>query len=138
MLARMRTATTFIRRSPEACWRVLVDPTLLPCWVPGLRSAVVISSGPFGLPSEVLFEFSTSLTYTLTYTYDLDAREMRFEPKLGRRDAVRGFARVDAFDDGTRFEYGLEVGEGRSAVDQAIGNIEALVESFSRWMTTVR
>lgn len=130
----MRTVTAFIRRSPQACWGVIVDPTLLTHWVPGLRRAVVISLGPFNLPAEIHFEFSTSLTYTLVYTYDFAKRQMKFEPGLGARDGVRGFARLDPFDDGTRLEYGLEVGDARSPADRELGDLDALVASFVRWM----
>ena len=117
---------------------MLIDPALLTHWVPGLRRAVVISLGPHLLPAEIHFEFSKSLTYTLVYTYDLDAREMRFEPRLGARDGVRGYARIEAFDEGTRFEYGLEVGGARSEADRALGDPDALVASFARWMSRVR
>jgi hypothetical protein len=130
----MRTVTAFVRRSPQACWSVIVDPTLLTHWVPGLRRAVVISLGPFNLPAEIHFEFSTSLTYTLVYTYDFARREMTFEPRLGARDGVRGFVRLDPFDDGTRLEYGLEVGDARSSADRELGDLDALVASFVHWM----
>jgi hypothetical protein len=130
----VRTVTAYIKRTPEACWRVIVDPALLTHWVPGLRRAIVISLGPFNLPAEIHFEFSTSLTYTLVYTYDLAAREMRFEPRLGKRDGVRGYVRIDAFDEGTRLEYGLEIGDARSVADRELGDVEALVASFAKWM----
>ena len=116
------------------CWRVIVDPKWLTRWVPGLRRAVVLSLGPFNLPAEIHFEFSTSLAYTLVYTYDLAAREMRFEPRLGARDGVRGFARIDPADDGARIEYGLEAGAARSPADRDLGDLDALVESFVKWM----
>jgi len=117
---------------------VLVDPARFTYWVPGLRRAVVIASGPFNLPAEIHFEFSTSLTYTLVYTYDLEAREVRFEPRLGRRDGVRGFARLEPAEGGTRLEYGLEEGEGRSASDRELGDLDALVASFVKMMTSDR
>jgi hypothetical protein len=112
----------------------MVDPTLLTSWVPGLRRAVVISLGPFNLPAEIHFEFSTSLTYTLVYTYDLALREMRFEPRLGARDGVRGFVRIDPYDEGARIEYGLDVGAARSPEDRELGDLDALIESFVQWM----
>lgn len=116
----------------------MVDPALLTHWVPGLRRAIVISLGPFNLPAEIHFEFSTSLTYTLVYTYDLAAREMRFEPRLGKRDGVAGYARFDAFDEGTRLEYGLEIGDARSPADRELGDLDALVASFAKWMQAAR
>ena len=130
----MRTVTAYIRRPPEACWRVIVDASLLAHWVPGLRRAVVISLGPFNLPAEIHFEFSTALTYTLVYSYDLAAREMRFEPRLGKRDGVSGYVRFVPFDQGTRIEYGLDVGDARSPADRELGDPEALVAAFVKWM----
>src|SRR5213075_2102676 len=109
----MREVTGYIRRPPDACWRVLVDASLLTGWVPGLRRANVIALDDAGLPREIHFEFSTSLTYSLVYTYDVAAYEVRWEPRLGGRDAVRGFARLESFDEGTRITYGLEPGGGR-------------------------
>ncbi len=130
----MRVVTTFLPRSPDACWRVMVDPARLADWVPGLRRAVVIASGPFGLPAEVHFEFSTSLTYTLVYSYDLERREMRFEPRLGKRDGVRGYVRIEPADDGARIEYGLEEGEARSPAERELGGADAIVAAFTKWM----
>lgn len=130
----MRTVSAVVQRSPEACWSLLVDPSRFTHWVPGLRRAVVIASGPFNLPAEIHFEFSASLTYTLVYSYDLEAREVRFEPRLGRRDGVRGFARIEPVDGGARVEYGLEFGEGRSVSDRELGDVDALVASFVSWM----
>ena len=130
----MRSVTASIRRSPDACWRVLVDPVLMPHWVPGLRRATVVAVGADGLPAEIHFEFSTSLTYSLVYRYDLAAREVRFEPRLGTRDGVRGSARIEAADGGAQLHYSLELGEGRSATDRALGDAEATVAAFAAWM----
>lgn len=131
----MRMVTASIRRTPEACWRVLVDPVLMPHWVPGLRRATVVAVGADMLPSEIHFEFSTSLTYSLVYRYDVAAREVRFEPRLGKRDGVRGIARIEAAEDGTaRLHYGLELGDGRSAADRALGDAETTVAAFAAWM----
>jgi hypothetical protein len=134
----MQTVVAYIRRTPEACWRVLVDANVLTGWVPGLRRARVISTTADGLPGEIHFEFSTSLTYTLVYTYDAAARELRFEPRLGKRDGVRGFARVEPFDEGARLTYGLEPGDGRSSADRALGDLDALVAAFATWMHAER
>lgn len=127
--------TASIRRSADACWRVLVDPVLMPAWVPGLRRATVVAVGADGLPAEIHFEFSTSLTYSLVYRYDVAAREVRFEPRLGRRDGVRGVARIEAAEDGgAQLHYGLELGDGRSAADRALGDAEATAAAFAAWM----
>lgn len=112
----------------------MVDPALLTRWVPGLRRAIVIATGPFMLPAEIHFELSEARAYTLVYTYDLAAREVRFEPRLGKRDGVRGYARFEPFEDGTRLEYGLELGDARFAAEREPGDAEALVASFARWM----
>ncbi|MGN6107805.1 MAG: SRPBCC family protein [Kofleriaceae bacterium] len=132
------TASAYIPRSPDACWRVFTDPVALPAWVPGLRRARVIATAADGLPLEVLFEFSESLTYSLVYSYDPATREVRWEPRAGKRDGVRGAARFEAFDAGTRVTYTLEQGDGRSASDRAIASPALLVEAFARWMAGAR
>ena len=113
---------------------MLVDANLLAHWVPGLRKATVVAVGADGLPAEIHFEFSTSLTYSLTYRYDVAAREIRFEPRLGKRDGVKGFARIVPADGGAELQYGLELGDGRSAADRALGDVEATVAAFAAWM----
>lgn len=87
-----------------------------------------------GRAREVLFEFSASLTYSLVYSYDVPTRELRWEPRMGKRDGVRGYARLDACDTGTRMTYALEQGPGRSPSDLALGDPEALLVAFARWV----
>lgn len=111
-----------------------MDPATLGAWVPGLRKARVIALDAAGLPLEILFEFGPSLTYSLVYTYDALAHEVKWEPRTGKHDAVAGFVRFDAFDDGTRITYGLVHGDGRSPAETALGDVSALVASFVRWI----
>lgn len=91
-----------------------------------------------GLPSEIHFEFSSSLVYTLIYSYDVDKREVRWQPKLGKRDGVSGFIRFDASDDGTQLTYALEHGEGRSPSERELGDLQKLVDAFVAWMRDER
>lgn len=130
----MQTVTAFVPRDPAACWRVFTDIPQLTAWVPGLRRAEILTRGPRGLPSEIHFEFASALAYTLTYDYDLERRELRFQPKLGRHEGVSGFVRFDAADGGTRLTYALEHGPGRSEADRALGDVHALVEAFATRM----
>jgi hypothetical protein len=65
--------SAFVTRDPAACWKLFTDIALLGAWVPGLRRAQVLAKEK-GLPSEVHFEFASSLAYTLVYTYDPAAR----------------------------------------------------------------
>ncbi len=130
----MRTVTGIVNRSPDACWKVLVDPSTLTGWVPGLRRATVVDTYPTGLPKEIQFEFSSSLTYSLVYTYDVPAHEVRWKPRMGQRDAVAGFAKIEAIKEGARLTYGLEPGEGRSEKDRALDDPDALVKEFVLWM----
>lgn len=102
--------------------------------MPGLRRAQVLAKER-GLPSEVHFEFATDLAYTLVYTYDLEALEVTWHPKLGARDAVSGFARFARSADGTTaLTYGLEHGAGRDAGERALGDLRELVTALSAWL----
>lgn len=103
--------------------------------MPGLRRASVVTETA-GLPAEVHFEFSTSLTYTLVYRYELETHEVRWEPRLGARDAVRGSARLEATATGTRMTYTLEQGAGRTTGDLVLGGPHAIVDAFVRWIET--
>ena len=134
----MKNVTTFVPRAPEACWNLFTDPSVLLAWMPGLRRATVISRGPDNLPLEVHFEFSTSLTYTLVYTYDAAAREVHWHPRAGKRDAVNGFARFEALDEGTQLTYGLTQGLGRSLEDRELYDAQTLIDAFSAWMQRQR
>jgi hypothetical protein len=130
----MLTVTAVVSRSSDSCWRAFTDAAMLGAWLPGLRRAQVISTWPDGLPREVHFEFSTSLTYSLEYRYDLEAREVRWEPRVGRRDAVRGAARFEPVDGTTRVTYSLDQGDGRSASDLALGDPQRILDAFVAWM----
>jgi hypothetical protein len=124
------TVRTVVARAPAACWRAFTDAATFGAWVPGLRRAQVIQAGADGLPTEILFEFGASRTYTLVYTYDHTAREVRWRPGIGKLDAVAGFARFDPLDDGTSVTYGLERHDG----DADLSEVHALVTAFSQWM----
>ena len=87
-----------------------------------------------GLPREVLFEFAASLTYSLVYSYDVSTLEVRWEPRVGKRDAVRGFARFVTCDAGTEMTYALEQGNGRNVAEQALGDPEAVIIAFAQWV----
>ncbi|MBK9034507.1 MAG: SRPBCC family protein [Myxococcales bacterium] len=134
----MSTASKFVPRAPEACWRHFTDAATLTGWVPGLRRARVVTSYPGGLAHEVAFEFAASRTYSLVYSYDVEARAVSWAPRMGQRDAVRGSARFDAEDHGTRVTYTTEDGDGRTAADRALDAPHALLESFVRWMVAAR
>ena len=90
------------------------------------------------MPLEVHYEFAESRAYTLVYSYDADRREVRWQPKLGRRDGVSGFARFDPCDGGTQLTYGLEHGEGRTAAERALGDLDKLVASLQAWLIAQR
>jgi uncharacterized protein YndB with AHSA1/START domain len=132
----MRSATVLLPQSVEACWRAFTDASLLRAWVPGLRLVTVISRGGMGLAKEILFELASGHTYTLVYNYDVAAHEVRWEPQLGKRDAVRGHAKFEAVDGGTRFTYALEQGDGRSEAERELGSLEPLVAAFAQWMAS--
>ena len=129
--------TAYVPRDPQTCFRAFTDASTLLGWVPGLRRAQIIAKGVRGLPSEIHFEYASSLVYTLVYTYDLETREVKWEPKLGKRDGVSGSAKFDAFDEGTRVTYALVHGDGRDDKERAIGDPQVLVDAFVMWMKDV-
>lgn len=110
-----------------------MDAAKLPFWVPGLRRAQVLALER-GLPSEIHFEFSSSRVYTLVYSYDIAKREVRWQPKLGKRDGVTGWVRFDEVEGGTQLTYALEHGEGRSPSERELGDLQPLVDAFVSWM----
>lgn len=133
----METVTAFVARDADACWRIFTDVNLLTSWVPGLRRAQVIAK-EHGLPSEIHFEFASSLAYTLIYRYDRERREVHWAPKLGKRDGVTGFARFEAEGDGTRITYGLAQGDGRTAAERALSDPQPLLAAFADRMRDAR
>jgi len=128
--------TIVIARRPQACWRAFVEVETLCAWVPGLRKVQQITRAPDGMPAEVLFEFAESRQYTLAYSYEATdtAKIVRWEPRTGARDAVRGWARFEAHDEGTLVTYELEHGESRSDREKDLGSADELLEAFGRWM----
>jgi uncharacterized protein YndB with AHSA1/START domain len=134
----MQTATAYVAIPPEKCWRMFVDPALLTAWVPGLRHARVIITGADGLPAEIQFRYASSHVYSLVYSYDAAAREVRWAPRAGKRDAVSGSVRFEPFDAGTRITYTLEHGDARSPAERAADDAQTLVKAFARWAGEAR
>lgn len=133
-MKQMREVSVTIDRTPAACWKVLTDANTFTGWVPGLRRVRIIAVDEQKRPREVQFEFMTSRTYSLVYAYG--DFEMTWEPHLGRRDAVRGFARVAPEGMGAKLTYGLEEGDARTTAESI--DLEAIVTSFARWMQQAR
>ncbi len=133
----MQTSTALVTRDAETCWRVFTDAEQLTSWVPGLRRALVITKER-GLPSEIHFEFSSSLAYTLTYRYDHERREVHWTPKLGKRDGVSGFVRFEPEGEGTRVTYGLEQGDGRTSAERALSDPEPVLAAFAARLRETR
>lgn len=129
----VHSITAFVPRPRERCWQVFVDAAKLPLWVPGLKRAQVLALER-GLPSEIHFEFSSSRVYTLAYAYDLAEREVRWQPKLGKRDGVTGSVKFEVSGEGTQLTYSLEHGEGRSPSERELGDLQKLVDAFVAWM----
>jgi hypothetical protein len=129
----VQTVSVVVPKDPQTCWRLFTDISLLGAWVPGLRRSQVLAKER-GMPLEVHYEFAESRAYTLVYSYDAERREVRWQPKLGRRDGVTGFARFEETDGGTLLTYGLEHGEARSASDRELGDAEKLVASLQAWL----
>ena len=147
----MRIIEADIGRPVDACWHVFTDPATLTSWVPGLRSAHAIDVRDDGLPAQIGFVYAGGLSYALVYSYDVDARVVRWEPRDPERGAVRGFARFDpirpsleamsgAIDEGTgtRMTYALEHDSGRRAAERMLDDPQLLVDAFVRRMNEHR
>ncbi|MFN0249589.1 MAG: SRPBCC family protein [Kofleriaceae bacterium] len=130
----MQTALSVVAREPEVCWRAFIDANTFAAWIPGLRRAQVIQTNAEGFATEILFEFGASRTYSLVYAYDVAKREVRWEPRANKRDAVAGFARFDALDNGTRVTYGLQ----NQAGTMQVGELDELLAAFSVWISSRR
>lgn len=130
----MPSVVVDVARPIDRVWRAFTNARLFSAWMPGLRRATIVDETN-GLPAEVTFEFSTSLTYSLAYTYDLAEHLVRWEPRLGARDAVRGTAQLEATETGgTRITYKLEQGAARTTGDLVLGGPHAIVGAFVRWI----
>ena len=135
-MAVMPAKTVVIARRPQAVWRAFTAVETLCAWVPGLRSAKEIARDRNGMATEVQFEFAESRTYTLVYTYEETdtAKIVKWAPRVGARDAVRGMARFEAADGGTLMTYELEHGPARSDKERFLGSDDEALEAFARWM----
>ena len=124
-----------IPRKPQACWRGFTDPETLCTWVPNLRAATVIAIRE-GMPAEIEFELATGTRYTLAYSYASTdvAKIVRWEPRDGADVAVRGFARFEPSDDGTKITYELEEGPSRSDYERAVASSDEVLDAFQWWM----
>lgn len=130
----MQIVATVVHRPLEVCWRVFTDPATMASWVPGLRSATLVTSRPDGLPEEIRFDYVGDLAYSLVYTYDVVERVIRWEPREAARGGVRGFARFSPLDDGVELTYAIEHDGGRKAAERALDDPRLLVEAFARRM----
>ena len=130
----MQIASAVVARPVEDCWRVFTTPSFWVGFVPGLRSAHVLAAAPDGLPIEIRFSYAAGVSYVLHYSYDLDARVVRWEPRPGDRGAVRGFARFEVCAQGTRFVYALEHDGDRTSPEAEFDDPESLADGFARYM----
>jgi hypothetical protein len=130
----MQIVSAVIARTVDACWQVFTDPHVMTKWVPGLVDARLIETTTDGLPLEIQFEFAAAHIYSLVYTYDRDARLVRWEPRPGEHGAVRGYALFEPAETGTTFTYALEHDVGRKAAERWLDNPKQLVVAFQDWM----
>jgi hypothetical protein len=123
-----------IARDPQTCWLAFIDVTNLVAWVPGLARAQTITMSR-GLPGEVHFELGPH-AYTLVYSYDVAAREVRWHPKIGALGGVSGFAQFAAGPDGgTLVTYGIAQGVARTEDERRLGDPRVLIDAFAAWLT---
>ncbi len=132
----MRIVSAHVKRPVEACWRVFTDFEATLRWVPGLKSAQLVTFDLEGLPEEVRYEFVAGLRYSLAYMYDTENNVVRWEPvdEEGKRGGVRGFARFEPTGGGTHVTYALEHDVGRKAAERALDDPQFVVDAFARFM----
>lgn len=129
----MHTATVLVQRDVETCWRAFTEVAKAPGWVPGLRRGEILTRAR-GLPEEVHFEFGLGHAYTLVYSYDKKAREIRWQPKLGARAGVTGYVRFVAAGAATEITYALEHGDARGLEDRELGDVGRLADAFAAFI----
>jgi len=136
----MQTVTAVVSASPDTCWQLFTDVSLLTSWVPGLREAAIIT-GSRALPTEIHFEFAgaqSTTAYTLIYDYNKAERLVRWAPKLGAAHGVAGMVRFDPDGTGTRVTYGLKHGDARSQADREMGDVQRLLDAFVARVNALR
>ena len=111
----------------ERCFRAFCDLKQLRHWVPGVRRVKVVREREDGLPLEAIVDHGSTLSYSMMYAYDLAARRVEWEPGVGRRDAVRGWA--EFVDEGGACLMRYAVAGNRDAAEA-----ETVVEAFARWV----
>ncbi len=121
--------------APERCFEAFIDVAMLPTWLPWLRRARVVTRDAQGRPSEVSFELGSKLSYTLSYRYD-DQRGVAWEPRAGRKDAVRGQATFEPEGDGCRMTYTVE--PAQASRDRPEEDAARIVAAFAAWLRRAR
>jgi hypothetical protein len=136
----MTTSSIVIPRHPQACWLAFTAIETLCAWVPGLRAARLIARAPNAMPAEIEFEFAESRRYTLSYSYEgtETAKIVRWYPRSNHSEAVRGWARFEPCEGGTRVEYELFHGPARNDLERYLDDPEDVLAAFARWMTESR
>jgi hypothetical protein len=129
----LQTAETIVRAPAEKCFELFCDPKLLPHLIPAIKRVKVVRSRPDGRALEVLFEGET-LSYSVVYEYDVAARRVTWEPGIGRRDSVRGFAEFHAEGTGCKLRYGVASTTRRLDPDEA----SLFVAAFAQWVEAPR
>jgi hypothetical protein len=133
----MKTASVFLPHPAERCWRAFMDVSMLRSWVPGLKRARLVRANDAALPLEVSFELGDTLTYTLVYHYEGE-HAVRWEPRVGKRDGLRGSARFEPEGDGCRLHYELEPLAPHSSPERADEDPARLTSAFAAWLARPR
>jgi len=132
-----------VERSASVCYRLLCDVSRLPEWIVGIATANVVASLADGRASEVEFVTmpgSGSLSYSLRYTYDDDARTVRWQTPSPDEREVRGEASIEELGPNRcRLRYGLFTSVSAESPFWAQEELEKdkpnpVVASFRRWV----
>jgi hypothetical protein len=123
-----------IARPVEDCWRAFTSPQHWIYWVTGLQVVRVLETTPEGLPREVHFEYAGRVSYVLRYSYDVEAKVVRWGPRPSARGGVRGFARFEPQGRGTRIVYAVEQDGTRTSLESLLDDSRAFVDAFAASM----
>lgn len=139
----MPEAVIEIDRDAQLAYERLCDIRNVPKWVTGVAKVDVLETDEQDRPTVVRFismPTRASVSYTVQYTYDDDARRLQWKPLQRGERTLDGKARISELGQGRcKLHYELTTWNAasipmwaRSALKQ--DNPQVTVEAFRRWV----